>query len=110
MKAVLLIALTFHLVLFGWLLFRVPDMKTFSEFATGLLQFDFSWTVLSWYCYALVFVAYIWHFIPQRIIKERLKIFYINMPVPLQAAGYAMLLVAFSGLSFETPEFLYFQF
>jgi alginate O-acetyltransferase complex protein AlgI len=110
MKAVLLIALTFHLVLFGWLLFRVPDMKTFSEFATGFLQFDFSWTVLSWYCYALVFVAYIWHFIPQRIIKERLKGFYINMPVPLQAAGYAMLLVAFSGLSFETPEFLYFQF
>ncbi|MFL1484682.1 MBOAT family O-acyltransferase [Marinobacter sp. LN3S78] len=109
-RSVLLIVLTFHLILFGWLLFRVQDMQTFTEFVAGFLKFDFDWTVLSWYCYALLIVAFVWHFIPQRVLRERLRAFYLNLPVPFQAVGYSLLLVVFSGLSFDTPEFLYFQF
>jgi len=109
-KTIFLITLTFHLVLFGWLLFRVSDMQTFSEFTSGVLKFDFGWTVLSWYCFFLMGAAYIWHFIPPRLLKDRIRTLYLKMPVPFQAAGYALMLVVFSGLAFETPEFLYFQF
>lgn len=109
-SAILFVVLTFHLVLFGWLLFRVSDMSVFNSFVDRILLFDFTGSVLSWYFYGLLTVAYIWHFIPPKMAKDGLRNFYVRMPVPIQAAGYATLLVVFAGLSFDTPEFLYFQF
>lgn len=103
------IFITFHLVLFGWLLFRVPDMATFNSYVAGISSLSFA-TQLSAGFYLLLITATILHVIPRNWIllldeslPKRIRMLATTMI-------YVAALVVFVGFSFDTPQFIYFQF
>ncbi|MEX5216500.1 MAG: MBOAT family protein [Nitrospira sp.] len=98
----------FHLIVFGWLLFRVQDMQTFTDYAQGLLRFT-GGTQLSDVFYLVLGGAILTHIVPMRQL-ETLSAWLLARPVAVQAAVYATLLLLFCGLTFESPSFIYFQF
>jgi D-alanyl-lipoteichoic acid acyltransferase DltB (MBOAT superfamily) len=98
----------FHLIVFGWLLFRVQNMQNFNDYAQGLLRFT-GGTKLSNAFYLVLGGAILMHIVPMRQI-EALNAWLLARPVPVQAAVYATLLLLFCGLTFESPSFIYFQF
>ena len=98
----------FHLIAFGWLLFRAQDMQKFADYVQGLLSFT-GGTQLSDVFYLVLGGAIVTHIVPMRHI-ETLNAWLVARPVPVQAALYATLLLLFCGLTFEAPSFIYFQF
>lgn len=109
-KKLLLITLTFHLIVFGWLLFRVPDLATFNTYMKGLLAFNFDNTQLSGLFFCMLFISFFWHWFPAEKLRIPLRDLLIHKPIWLQAGCYAVLLFIFAGMSVDTPQFLYFQF
>lgn len=98
----------FHLVTFGWLIFRVTSMQNFIEYIRGLSSFTFDFNLPVAYL-AVLFFAVFAHYFPRKVFNKMGKI-YIETPVVLQATTYAVLIVIFSGLNLEAPNFIYFQF
>jgi D-alanyl-lipoteichoic acid acyltransferase DltB (MBOAT superfamily) len=98
----------FHLVTFGWLIFRVTSMQNFTEYIKGLSSFTFDFNLPIPYLVVLCFAVFT-HFF-SRDIFNKIEGFYIKSPVLLQATTYAVLIVLFSGLNLESPNFIYFQF
>jgi D-alanyl-lipoteichoic acid acyltransferase DltB (MBOAT superfamily) len=100
--------ITFHLVLVGWLLFRVHDMGHFVEFVKGLARFTMGTRMQPLY-FAILLIAMVLHFVPKDAtsrVLERVP----KLPVPVQAAGYAGCILVFWALSLGAPAFIYFQF
>jgi D-alanyl-lipoteichoic acid acyltransferase DltB (MBOAT superfamily) len=98
----------FHLIVFGWLLFRVQDMQNFTDYLQGLVNLT-GGTQLSDVFYVILAGAVITHIAPMREI-ETAGAWFLARPVPVQAALYATLLLLFCGLTLEAPSFIYFQF
>jgi D-alanyl-lipoteichoic acid acyltransferase DltB (MBOAT superfamily) len=98
----------FHLIVFGWLLFRVQDMQNFTDYIHGLLRVT-GGTKLSDVFYMILGLAVVTHVFPVRYI-ETVGAWLVARPAPVQAALYATLLLLFCGLTFEAPSFIYFQF
>jgi len=98
----------FHLVLFGWLLFRVQDMQNFLDYVGGLARLSLG-THFSGVFYTVLGLAVILHVVPFRHVEPLAKWFLVR-PAPIQAALYAGLLLLYCGLSIEAPSFIYFQF
>lgn len=99
----------FHLVLGGWLLFRVQSLADLQVFATGMVS---NWTPESqtsgMFLLILALAATI-HFSPRRISdsgRERVA----QSPAPALGLVYAVALVIFCAATTSTPSFLYFQF
>ncbi len=98
----------FHLVVFGWLLFRIQDLPHFLAYLKGLAGNGVG-TQLHGVFYLVLGTAVGLHLIP----KDRwymLETQFLRLPVPVQAGAYALLLVLLSGVTLEAPAFIYFQF
>ena len=99
---------TFHLVLFGWLLFRVESMEQFTQYAFGLLRGSVGMELTPLY-FGVLALAAVSHFVSQAQVDRVLERF-ARMPAPVQAAAYALLVWVLVGATFGTPAFIYFQF
>lgn len=100
--------LCFHLVAFGWLLFRVQDLDNFMEYIRGLAHLSFG-TQFSGVFYLVLGLAVFLHVVPRSYV-EGVAGWFTERPVSLQAAVYAGLLMVYCGLTLEAPSFIYFQF
>ncbi len=100
--------LCFHLITFSWLLFRVDSLDTLLKYLGGLAALS-GGTALHPAFFAVLLLAFAAHFSPKGWLDAQLERL-TRLPVSLQAAGYAGLILAFAGLSLETQPFIYFQF
>ncbi|QDU86288.1 Peptidoglycan O-acetyltransferase [Planctomycetes bacterium Pla163] len=100
--------LTFHLVLFGWLLFRVRDMDHFAEFVGAFTSFS-GGSVIHPAAVGLLGLAAFVHFTPRAAADELWKR-WAHLPEVAQAAGYALAIVVLCGVSVDAAVFIYFQF
>jgi alginate O-acetyltransferase complex protein AlgI len=100
--------LCFHLITFSWLLFRVDSLDILLDYLSGLAALS-GGTVLQPAFFAVLLLASAAHFMPKAWLDAQL-VRLTKLPVPIQGAGYATLLLVFSGLSLGTPAFIYFQF
>jgi D-alanyl-lipoteichoic acid acyltransferase DltB (MBOAT superfamily) len=98
----------FHLVLVGWLLFRVTSLEHLAVYARGLAQFSGGLALHPYFVIVLAAAAFA-HYVPQARIEAFAKR-WIALPIPLQAAAYAGAILAFCGVTMEAPSFIYFQF
>ncbi len=101
-------AACFHLVGVSWLLFRISSFSSLVAYVRGLLRFTGDLQV-SWAFILVLGIAAGAHFTPKGFFDRVMERF-AGAPVLVQAAGYAGLLMLFSGLSFGAPAFIYFQF
>ena len=100
----------FHLVCFGWLLFRVSSWEQFVAYTSGLLTFT-GGSVLHHYVYGLLALAFALHVFPKDKQTELvLQQWPRRAPRLVQAATYALLLLLVVGFTLDAPAFIYFQF
>jgi D-alanyl-lipoteichoic acid acyltransferase DltB (MBOAT superfamily) len=100
--------LTFHLVLFGWLLFRVSDMEQLGAYLAGLVQFS-GGSVVHPAALALLAAAALAHFTTPALVQS-VQQRWSRLPEFLQGAGYAAAIVVLCGVSVDAAVFIYFQF
>jgi D-alanyl-lipoteichoic acid acyltransferase DltB (MBOAT superfamily) len=98
----------FHVVLGGWLLFRVTSLEHLGEYLQGFARFSAGTQLSAGYFGALV-LALVAHFSSQAQI-ERFGQRIAALPAPLQGALYASLVLVFCALTLQAPAFIYFQF
>lgn len=109
------ILFTFHLVAFGWIMFRAKDMQTvgeiLSQIATNFhpeifLQFVDGYRMV----FVLMVVGYVFHFVPHRA-ERALQRFVTDSPLVVQALLLALavfIIVQFKSAGVQ--PFIYFQF
>jgi alginate O-acetyltransferase complex protein AlgI len=103
-------AITFHIVVFAFVLFRAHDLAGFGAMMTGLFAFDLPSESATWRLLALVLLGLSFHFWPADL-RERIEARARHLP-PLMLgvlAGAALLLILQAGPEGVAP-FIYFQF
>ena len=100
--------LCFHLVLFGWLLFRTTGWANFTEFLGGVSRLDLSLGLDPLFVLVLVVAATV-HLYPKDSIERAVGRLW-RLPAPVQGALLAALILLFCGLTLKSPSFIYFQF
>ncbi|MDE3219877.1 MAG: MBOAT family protein, partial [Nitrospirota bacterium] len=98
----------FHLVVLGWLLFRVQDLPNLVQYIEGLVKNGLG-TQFHGLLYMILGLAIVLHIVPMEKLKE-IEGQFLRFPVPLQAGAYALLLILYCGFTLESPAFIYFQF
>ena len=98
----------FHLVVMGWLLFRVSGMEHFEEYVRGMLELSWG-TRLHVVYYAVLALAVATHLTSWDAFTSARR-FFLSRPLPLQACVYAGLILAYSAATLGAPAFIYFQF
>ena len=98
----------FHLVLFGWLLFRTSGLENFSAFVSGLAAFGPGLHLDPAYVAILVLAASV-HLFPRAWIEEGIGHLW-RLPAPVLGVLFATLILIFCGLTLKSPSFIYFQF
>jgi alginate O-acetyltransferase complex protein AlgI len=98
----------FHLVVFGWLLFRIESMGDLATYLRGLLDLS-GGTQLAPLFYLVLSLGVALHLWPSRW-YDQLEAIFLARPVGLQAAAYAAGLLVFLGATVGAPAFIYFQF
>ncbi|MBI39469.1 MAG: hypothetical protein CMF59_07710 [Leptospiraceae bacterium] len=109
-------ALTLHLVLIGWVLFRSRDLDQFLGFFHSLFPADFlssgQWSIpnTGWAYILVVLLAYIYHLTPVRLREEGSKV-WNRLPLALQVLTTFLLLTGLFQISVrDVQPFIYFQF
>tara|TARA_R110001599_G_scaffold210020_2_gene407262 strand:- start:6339 stop:7613 length:1275 start_codon:yes stop_codon:yes gene_type:complete len=108
-KMVIKILANFHLVVFSWLLFRVSDMASFSDYIAGMLQFSLG-SKISLLAYLILLFAFLIHFSPKILVHQKVRSIILGRPIIVQALFYAILIFLFVGASIDTANFIYFRF
>lgn len=103
------ILLTFHLVVFSWLLFRVTGMDNFMDYLAGFSELTIS-SQLSPLFYLILVGAVVMHVFPQDIFQQQVVNRFVKQHAFVQAGVYTGALMLFLGLTLESPAFIYFQF
>lgn len=98
----------FHLVTWGWLLFRIGDLSQFLMYTRGLGSFLLPSKAHGLY-FAILFLAIATHFISPKSL-ERWASRWVIVPAFVQGGVYAAFLLLFWACSVGTPTFIYFQF
>ncbi|NOS78344.1 MAG: MBOAT family protein [Nitrospira sp.] len=98
----------FHLIVLGWLLFRIQDLPHLIQYGEGLVSNGVG-TQIHGLFYGVLAMAVVLHLTPIEQ-WERVKTHFLGLPVPVQAGAYALLLVLYCGFTLESPAFIYFQF
>lgn len=98
----------FHLIVLGWLLFRIQDLPHLIQYVEGLVSYG-GGTQIHGLFYGVLAIAVVLHLTPIEQ-WERMKMQFLCLPVPVQAGAYALLLVLYCGFTLESPAFIYFQF
>jgi len=96
---------TFHLVVFGWLLFRIDNMERFFVYLSGFGKMTFTTRLdpAFWFVSA---IALSLHLLP----GETITGFLLRRPVVIRALAYSVLIIVFCAFSIGAPQFIYFQF
>ena len=98
----------FHLIVLGWLFFRIQDLPHLIQYAEGLVNNGVG-TQIHGLFYGVLAIAVVLHLMPIErwdLIKRQ----FLCLPIPVQAGAYALLLVLYCGFTLESPAFIYFQF
>jgi D-alanyl-lipoteichoic acid acyltransferase DltB (MBOAT superfamily) len=98
--------LTFHIVLFGWLLFRVASMNTFVTFFEiphGTVH------ALPIGAVSVVLAALLVHYTPNSWVQQMQKTWLACPPVA-HGAALALAILFLIGIAVDSPNFIYFQF
>lgn len=98
----------FHLVVVGWLMFRVGAWHELVDFVRGLSKSS-GGTVLSPAFYVVLTAAVAFHLTPQAW-PPTLAGWWTRRPAFVPALAYASMILVFCGASLGTPSFIYFQF
>jgi alginate O-acetyltransferase complex protein AlgI len=101
--------LCFHLVLFGWLLFRVSSLEHLSEYLTAFAT-PLDTVQARPLALVLLGAAALAHCLPRPAVDGLQRSFASRVPVPVQAAVYAALVIVLVGATLDTAAFIYFQF
>ncbi|MBE7437894.1 MAG: MBOAT family protein [Spirochaetales bacterium] len=102
--------LVLHLILLGWLLFRVQDLSELSRLLAVISRLDLRLPNTTWEAFIVLLLWYVQHLSPQRL-REQLEARILNMPVlfkALLASGALVLLHQFA--TQEGRPYIYFQF
>lgn len=109
------VLITFHLVCFGWILFRADSMQKVGEMLTQIgtnfhpevfVQFVTGYKGV----FALMIIGYIFHFVPKRA-ENYLQKWVTDSPLAVQAFLLALaILVVVQFKSAGVQPFIYFQF
>ncbi|MDB5412275.1 MAG: alginate O-acetyltransferase [Rubritepida sp.] len=101
---------TFHIVVIGFVLFRAPDLATFSALMMGLVDWSLPSEAVTWRLVALALLGLSLHFWPADL-RERIEAGLRGLhPLALGAAmGLALLAILLAGPEGVAP-FIYFQF
>ena len=122
----LMVLVTFHFVIFAWLLFRNADVTCKGLFLAGdwgnlgvmLTQIFTNFhpelfvDVLTsyWHVFSLIVLGYVLHFVPDRF-SQRCKRAFVRMPVIVYALVLIVVIVAIIQVkTSEIQPFIYFQF
>ena len=99
---------TFHLVVFGWILFRTDNMQQFFAYINGFGKTTFTTRLdpVFWFVCA---VALALHLLPGETISKA-QVFLLRRPVVIRALAYSALIIVFCAFSIGAPQFIYFQF
>ncbi len=103
------IFITFNLVCFGWLIFRSPDMASFTTILRRLFTWPDHLVQPGGLFLAALALGFLTHF-ASRDLKARLQEKYLSSPAMLQGMSYTAALVVFAALSAHEVPFIYFQF
>jgi len=98
----------FHLIVLGWLLFRVQDLPNLVQYVEGLAKNGMG-TQFHGLFYMILGLAIVLHIVPIERWKK-IETQFFRLPVSVQAGAYAILLVLYCGFTLESPAFIYFQF
>ena len=101
-------ALTYHLVVFGWLLFRVTGWQQFQDFVAGLARLRFGTALHPWLYFTLT-IAALGHFGSRARLEKLGDRFRAWHPL-LQGGVYAGAILVFCAATIDGPGFIYFQF
>jgi D-alanyl-lipoteichoic acid acyltransferase DltB (MBOAT superfamily) len=99
---------TFHLVVFGWLLFRIDNMEGFFSYLSGFGKMTFT-THLDPMFWCIMTLAVVLHVMPGEF-TNKLREILIRRPVMIRALVYSALIIVFCAFSIGAPQFIYFQF
>jgi len=99
---------TFHLVVAGWLLFRIAHWGDFVTYVSGLARLTGGTSIRPLF-YVILAGCFLVHFLPREL-SERNVARLAAAPRLIQAGVYAALTVLFVGASLGAPAFIYFQF
>jgi len=99
----------FHLVLGGWLLFRVQSMEQLGEFLSGVAALRGGAEARP-AAAALLLLAAAVHLTPRALVDRAQARFADAAPAALQGAVYAGLVLLLCGATLDTSAFIYFQF
>jgi D-alanyl-lipoteichoic acid acyltransferase DltB (MBOAT superfamily) len=98
----------FHLIVIGWLLFRIGTWQGLVEYVQGLASLS-GGSALSALFYAVLLLAAVCHLVPQNW-SPTFTLWWVRCPAFVQAVAYAGLILIFCGASLDTASFIYFQF
>ncbi|MEL6108805.1 MAG: MBOAT family O-acyltransferase [Planctomycetota bacterium] len=102
--------LCFHLVLLGWLLFRIESLSSLSDFGSSLISGNWLPGRASYLFMGILILASMEHFVqPERLAQLRTTLA-AKVPSPVLGFAYAMILLLLVGATVDAPSFLYFQF
>ncbi|HVA45532.1 MAG TPA: MBOAT family protein [Pirellulales bacterium] len=98
----------FHLIVAGWLLFRIGTWAGLVDYVQGLASFS-GGSALSPLFYTVLMLSAVCHLAPQ-VWSPAFTGWWVRRPAFVQAVAYAGLILVFCGSSLGTPSFIYFQF
>ena len=100
--------LCFHLIVAGWLLFRIGDIDALNQYIRGLAQLTFESNLPVLYLVVLL-LAVVGHIVPQDKVLS-VRDWFAHRSAPIQGAVYSAMIIFFSACTLEAPSFIYFQF
>ena len=101
--------LCFHLVLYGWLLFRIGDMERLEQYTFGLLKATLD-SQLSWGYFVVLALAGCVHWLTPPSLVDNASKRTANLPSPILGVFFLILLLLYLAATLDTPSFIYFQF
>lgn len=104
------IFITFHVVLFGWIIFRSSTFDQFKGIINSLTSGSFTTANITLSGIIVLVLCYLVHFSPI-ILKDKIKYHWGNMPSLLQGLTISISFVFLYNISItEAKPFIYFQF
>lgn len=101
--------LTFHLVCFGWLLFRGQSMDVVATMLTQIGTWAAGPTPSGGLLWMTLLLGYGAHFLDPALL-QRAQDRFVRLPGAIQGTAYAAMLALFTAMSGTQVPFIYFQF
>ncbi|MCB1309881.1 MAG: hypothetical protein KDK30_16950, partial [Leptospiraceae bacterium] len=104
------VVLTLHIVMLGWIVFRISDLETLRQILNSIMRFDWRSPNLHAGTLAAIGLAYAYHLTPLSW-KRRARLRFIRLSPWQQALLCIMAVLLFMRMTVDTvTPFIYFQF